>query len=63
MLIGRWIAGEVGGYICALFVVLGHDFPVFLRFKGGKGVAASLGVICDFVAFLCLDAVNVWFGK
>ena len=39
VLIGRWIAGEVGGYICALFVVLGHDFPVFLRFKGGKGVA------------------------
>ena len=45
VLIGRWIAGEVGGYVCALFVVLGHDFPVFLRFKGGKGVAASLGVI------------------
>lgn len=45
VLVGRWIAGDAGGYVCALFVVLGHDFPVFLGFKGGKGVAASLGVI------------------
>lgn len=45
VLIGRWIAGEAGGYLCALFVVAGHDFPIFLGFKGGKGVAASLGAI------------------
>jgi len=28
-----------------LFVILGHNFPVFFKFKGGKGVATSLGVI------------------
>lgn len=32
-------------YIAAIFVVLGHDFPIFFGFKGGKGVATSLGVI------------------
>ncbi len=31
--------------ISAIFAVLGHNFPVFFGFKGGKGVATSLGVI------------------
>ncbi len=31
--------------IVTVFTILGHDFPVYLRFKGGKGIAASFGVI------------------
>lgn len=30
--------------LCGFLAVLGHCFPVFIRFKGGKGVATSLGV-------------------
>ena len=32
-------------YIAAVFVVLGHDFPIYFGFKGGKGVATSIAAI------------------
>lgn len=34
-----------GGYIAGFFAVIGHLYPVFFGFKGGKGVLTSLGVI------------------
>lgn len=44
VLIGRALMDPSGGSIAGLFVVVGHVFPVFYRFKGGKGVASSLAV-------------------
>lgn len=38
-------AGELAGIIAGFAAVLGHNFPVWLKFKGGKGVATSLGAI------------------
>ena len=52
-LIGRWLGGEAGMLAGGFCAVLGHDFPVFTGFRGGKGIATSLGitfVICTPVA-------------
>ncbi len=36
-----WVAPLVGAYLCGVACMLGHMYPVFFRFKGGKGVAAN----------------------
>lgn len=41
--IGLAIAGHAGQLVACLFVVLGHVWPVFFRFHGGKGVTTSVG--------------------
>jgi glycerol-3-phosphate acyltransferase PlsY len=40
--------------------VIGHTFPVWLRFKGGKGVATSAGVVFAMVPFAALTFGVVW---
>ena len=44
VLLGQLVAGEIGGYIAGLFVVVGHCWPVFDGFRGGKGVASSYSI-------------------
>jgi len=45
VLIARAVFGEGAAGVAGLFAVLGHLFPLFLRFKGGKGVATFLGTL------------------
>ena len=46
--------------ISALFAFLGHLFPVFLGFKGGKGVATAIGVILALTPWLALATIATW---
>jgi len=44
----------------ALAVFIGHVFPIFLRFKGGKGVATALGVLLALDVWVGLGALATW---
>lgn len=43
--LGLWLLGRTGAYVGGLCAIVGHNWPVFYGFKGGKGIATSLGVI------------------
>jgi len=46
--------------IVGLFAILGHDFSLFLNFRGGKGVATSLGVLTIYSPQTGLFAIIIW---
>ena len=46
--------------LCALAVFIGHLFPVFFGFKGGKGVATALGVLVGLNPWLGLACLATW---
>ena len=48
--------------IFGLLAVIGHTFPIFAGFKGGKAVATSAGVIFGFSPVFCLYLALVFFG-
>ena len=61
-LLGKWlVGGAFGAMLGSVFSVLGHNYPVFFGFKGGKGIATSFGsllvalpvpVLISFVVFV-----------
>jgi glycerol-3-phosphate acyltransferase PlsY len=60
LIAGRW--GESAGLAAALGAFLGHLFPVWLSFKGGKGVATFLGCLLGMYWPVALVFAVVWLG-
>lgn len=51
VLVGIILVGQTGAYLAGLFCILGHIFPIYYRFKGGKGVLTAATMI------LCINPV------
>lgn len=68
VVIGRLLFGLLGAYIGGLFCVMGHIFPCYYKFKGGKGVAASAGMVLMtnwkvFLVLIVIFAILVYMTK
>lgn len=61
MALAGWLGADpLGVAISGIAAFLGHVFPVFLKFRGGKGVATAIGVLIGFNALLALTAAVTW---
>ena len=60
VLIARALVGPDAAQVAALFSFLGHLFPVWLGFKGGKGVATFLGTLLALAWPVGLAACATW---
>lgn len=59
--LAQWIFhNELAGLCAGTFGVLGHNFPVWLKFKGGKGVASTLGMMLATHPLVGIMACLTW---
>ncbi len=59
VLLARALSGNETGFVlaAALAVLVGHCFPLFLKFKGGKGAATGIGLLIPLSGYVCASAV------
>ncbi len=60
VLVGGLMGGELAAQIAGLAAFLGHCFPIWLRFRGGKGVATYFGILFGLSLLAGLVAGVIW---
>jgi glycerol-3-phosphate acyltransferase PlsY len=56
----RWLGDPVFAALCGLLAVVGHCYPFSIGFRGGKGVATSLGAYAAIAFVPCLASVGLF---
>ena len=56
----EWGSSEIFGILAAVAAVIGHSFPLWLRFRGGKGVSTSAGALFGLTPLATLIAAVIW---
>ncbi len=64
VILGGKLVGNIGGFDFAVLsgvaAIIGHNWPVYTRFRGGKGIATSLGVIIGLTSKSLLIILPAW---
>ena len=60
VLVMQRLWGDNAAIVAGLGAFLGHVFPLWLRFKGGKGVAIYIGILLAFAPFAALAFCAIW---
>jgi len=56
----EWGSSEIFGILAAVAAVIGHSFPPWLKFRGGKGVSTSAGALFGLTPLATLIAAVIW---
>ena len=57
--VGRYFMGTEGALLCSTFAVLGHCYPFTIGFKGGKGVATTVGMIFGVNPLIAIILISI----
>jgi glycerol-3-phosphate acyltransferase PlsY len=60
VLVARWLTDDPWPVVAGVLAVLGHVFPVWLRFRGGKGVAVAAGALLGLMPLVGAGLVVIW---
>lgn len=52
--------GELSKILCVVFVISGHNWPVFLQFRGGKGVSTTAGALIGLFPIVFASCFCLW---
>jgi glycerol-3-phosphate acyltransferase PlsY len=59
--LGLAVDGRLAGYVLGAAAIIGHVFPIWNRFRGGKGVATGGGVVAVLSPIAFVALIPVWF--